>query len=177
MRHSLLVLLSLAMCQLLTTATSLQADDPPLAQRNNFAQRPSYDKLSALVQTTLLSSNAAASCASTACHGGPRPGVARAAAARGAEYPLWLERDPHAQAYQSLSSELGTTILQRLNILEGTEITNRAAYNNCLACHNSAEQAVASSSTDLRMEGVACDRCTDPARLGAARTIRSNGPG
>lgn len=164
MRHSLLVLLSLAMCQLLTTATLLVADDPPLAQRTTFTQRTNYDKLSALVQTSQLSSNAAASCASTACHGGPRPGVAQSSAIRGAEYPLWLERDPHAQAYRSLCSELGTSILQRLNILEGMEITDRAAFNNCLACHNSTQQAVAGSTTDVRTEGVACDRCHGPSQ-------------
>ena len=170
MRLSLLVWLSLATCLMLTTATCLVGDDPPFAQRSilpepiNLPHRISYDRLSALVQTSQFDTNSAASCASTACHGGPRPGVARAVVKRGAEYPLWLERDPHAQAYRSLSSELGTRILQRLNILDGAEITDRVAFNKCLACHNSTEQAPTRSTADFRQEGVACDRCHGPSQ-------------
>lgn len=158
MRHSLLILMLLAMCEPLAVVTDVAAVDPPSAQRISF------ENLSSLLQEGDSRTGSPASCASAACHGGPRPGIAQAAATRGAEYPLWLARDPHAQAFRSLSNELGTQILQRLKILEGSEIVNRTAFNNCLACHNSSLSSLVNSDTEYRMEGVACDRCHGPSR-------------
>ncbi len=144
-----------------------QAAEPLLIHRS------SSNQLATLLGSSERGTNAAASCASTACHGGPRPGVNNTAAIRGAEYPAWLNRDPHAQAYRSLCSEQGTRILERLKILDGANIIDRAGFNDCLACHNSTQQTSSEITINdsinqfqpvnqFRREGVACDRCHGP---------------
>lgn len=158
MRQSLTVLLLCAFSEMLAVDLPIRAAEPP------YPHRTSLQELSKLFGDSRASIQAAASCAATACHGGSRPGVAKATASRGAEYPLWLQRDPHARAHHSLSSEQGTRILQRLKILDGSEITNRAGLNACLSCHNSSVQILTDSTANLRMEGVACDQCHGPSQ-------------
>jgi len=129
---------------------------------------------------------AATSCSSSACHGGPQPGVTRPAAAGQSAYGLWLERDPHARSWQTICSPESIAMMTRLGILRGEQIINQAGFDNCLACHNShrsetAEPTVmierASGSDEVKRrsattrefrfprhtEGVGCAGCHGPA--------------
>ncbi|EMI16623.1 hypothetical protein RMSM_06454 [Rhodopirellula maiorica SM1] len=81
--------------------------------------------------------NGSASCATSNCHAGPRPGVTQATVRRGAEYPLWLDNDPHAQSWKTICSDESVAMMQRLKIMDGDQIVDRAGFDNCLACHNS----------------------------------------
>lgn len=80
---------------------------------------------------------AASSCAGSGCHGGPHPGVARPVDDGQSAYGLWLERDPHARSWESVSGPAGLAMLTRLGILDGDQVLDREGLNNCLACHNS----------------------------------------
>ncbi|TVP98957.1 MAG: hypothetical protein EA381_11135 [Planctomycetaceae bacterium] len=107
----------------------------------------------------------AASCAASGCHGGPRPGVADPASGGLSAYPLWLERDPHARAWDSLCKPDGVAMMNRLGILVDGQIADLAGFNNCLACHNTHQ----ADSSDLgnaprQPEGVGCAACHGPAQ-------------
>ncbi len=150
MRPWLLCLINVTFCWLGAFAACLPAVDPPSDQR---AERQK-------ISQALMSppANSAASCAATACHGGPRPGVNNPLAWRGSEYAIWLNRDPHAQAYRSLSSPLGTQILERLNILQTDRLIDPAGLKNCLACHSSHSDSL-TDARELNREGVSCEQC------------------
>jgi Cytochrome c554 and c-prime len=100
----------------------------------------------------------AASCASTACHGGPRAGVGDTQAVRGSEYPLWLESDPHAQSWRTLCSDVSVKMLERLKIVREGQVVDQAAFDNCLACHNT----TTNQNHDFHAEGVGCASCHGP---------------
>lgn len=122
-----------------------------------------FDQLSApLVRTDLRLTNSA-SCAASACHGGSRPGVANPAASRVSEYPLWLQRDPHAQSWRTFCGEASVTILERLQIMQDGKIVDKPGYDNCLACHNSTRQFAEVRSAEHWREGVGCSNCHGPA--------------
>ena len=105
----------------------------------------------------------AASCAASSCHGGPKAGVSFMEASRGSEYPLWLESDPHARSWKTISSEASVQILTKLGILHDGRIADVAAYQNCLACHNT-DRVVSTSNISPRIaEGVGCESCHGPA--------------
>ncbi len=123
---------------------------------------------------------AATTCAGSACHGGPQPGVAKPVNDGQSAYGLWLERDPHARSWESVSGPAGLAMLNRLGIIEGDQVLDPAGLNNCLACHNShpaeptasaTSESAAGSPTGLRVEqfeplhteGVACASCHGPA--------------
>jgi hypothetical protein len=126
-----------------------------------------------------LKINGAVSCAASSCHAGPRPGIANASAARGMEYQLWLEQDPHAQSWRTLCSDESVAMMRRLKIMEGDAIVDRQGFDNCLACHNTtkrydeprrsslvdssgfADAAIADVQPMLR-EGVGCAGCHGP---------------
>lgn len=82
----------------------------------------------------------AQSCATSNCHGGPRPGISQPWARRGSEYQIWVENDPHMQSWRTICSDESVAIMQRLNIMVGTEIVDQAGFDNCLACHNSTKR-------------------------------------
>ena len=105
----------------------------------------------------------AASCATSSCHGGPRAGVSSPEAARGSEYPLWLERDPHAQSWKTISSDLSTKILTKLGILRDGKVADPAGFQNCLACHNTDLNLAADQLSPRIAEGVGCESCHGPA--------------
>ncbi len=111
----------------------------------------------------------AQSCAAAACHGGVKPGFAVPLASRGSEFPLWIERDPHAQSWRTMCGEQSVAILRRLKILEGTKIVDQVGFDNCLACHNTSlrfANASAPSTSSVHMfqqEGVGCAACHGPA--------------
>lgn len=102
-----------------------------------------------------------ASCAATACHGGPRPGIANLDVVRGSEYPLWLEHDPHAQSWRTMCSVASVTILERLNVMRDGKVLNQVALENCLACHNTVQKL----SSSFQAEGVGCASCHGPSEL------------
>ena len=104
----------------------------------------------------------AASCATSSCHGGPRAGVSSADAPCGSEYPLWLESDPHAQSWKTLSSDASVQILTKLGILRDGNIANIEAYQNCLACHNTDRKIGIDQLSPRIAEGVGCESCHGP---------------
>jgi hypothetical protein len=101
----------------------------------------------------------AASCAAAGCHGGPQVGVAAIDAPRGSEYPLWIESDPHARSWQTLNSPASIEILNRLSILQDGQIVAPEAYQNCLACHNTARSLLSDGISPTFSEGVGCEAC------------------
>ena len=130
------------------------------------------EEMSQPVRRQDLSLEPSASCAATSCHGGPRPGIAEPLAVRGAEYPLWLENDPHAQSWRTLCSPTSLAMLERLNIMQSGKLVNAIAFDNCLACHNSARGYEAASNLNhselnhselnhrvFNAEGVGCANC------------------
>ncbi len=104
----------------------------------------------------------AASCATSACHGGPKAGVASAVAPRGSEYPLWFESDPHARSWKTLCSEASLQIMTKLGIFRDGKIADIAGYRNCLACHNSEKNLSDDQLTPTIAEGVGCEACHGP---------------
>lgn len=106
----------------------------------------------------------AASCATSSCHGGPRAGVSSNEAPRGSEYPLWLEKDPHAQSWKTISSEASVNILSRLGILKDGKIANVKGFQNCLACHNTDRNITESQISPQIAEGVGCESCHGPSQ-------------
>jgi len=117
--------------------------------------RWSSDSLSELSHGIL----GAASCATSSCHGGPRAGVSSEFSARGSEYPLWLEKDPHAASWRTMNSEKSLAILSKLGIWRDRKIVKPEAYQNCLACHNSDKDVGADNTTPRITEGVGCESC------------------
>ena len=105
----------------------------------------------------------AASCATSSCHGGPKAGVSSPVAPRGSEYPLWLERDPHAQSWKTISSEASVKILTKLGILRDGKIAKTEGFQNCLACHNTDPNITAERLSPRIAEGVGCESCHGPA--------------
>ena len=105
----------------------------------------------------------AASCATSSCHGGPKAGVSSLGAPRGSEYPLWLERDPHAQSWKTISSEASLKILTKLGILRDGKIAYAEGFQNCLACHNTDPNITAEQLSPRIAEGVGCESCHGPA--------------
>lgn len=104
----------------------------------------------------------AASCATSSCHGGPRAGVSSSEAPRGSEYPLWLEKDPHAQSWKTISSEASVKILSNLGILKDGKIANVKGFQNCMACHNTDRNITATQLSPQIAEGVGCESCHGP---------------
>ena len=106
----------------------------------------------------------AASCATSSCHGGPRAGVSSTEAPRGSEYPLWLEKDPHAQSWKTISSEASVKILSKLGILKNGKIENVTGFQNCLACHNTDRNITETQLSPQIAEGVGCESCHGPSQ-------------
>lgn len=143
-----------------TQNNSARSAEPKTA---TAADQTQLDRVSSPLVRTDLRLESAASCAATTCHGGPRPGMAHAAAARGSEYPLWLEHDPHARSWQTFCSQASLAIMQRLGIIESGEIVDAAGYDNCLGCHNSTRQFEEPRAAVQFREGVGCSGCHGPA--------------
>ena len=95
------------------------------------------DRLHSPILRQDLVVNGAASCATSNCHAGPRPGVTQATVRRGAEYQLWLDNDPHAQSWKTICSDESVAMMQRLKIMDGDQIIDQVGFDNCMACHNS----------------------------------------
>lgn len=114
----------------------------------------------------------AASCAATACHGGARPGIGDPYAARGAEYPLWLERDPHANSWRTMCGEAASEMMHKLGILHNGQVRDQAGFDNCLRCHNTTPRFAAGRAPEFHAEGVGCAACHGSAELWQRDHIR-----
>ncbi len=133
-----------------------------------------------------LQVNGAMSCATSNCHGGPRVGVSQPWARRGMEFQIWLENDPHAQSWRTICGKESVSIMERLGIVEDGQIVDRAGFDNCLACHNTArrfdeprrahltqDRAADDVNTFLR-EGVGCAGCHGPSEKWIATHFQQN---
>ena len=167
----------------IVTVRSAEPDRQPIAKRASLQVTAAQDsslrsssvwleEMSQPVRRQDLSIEPSASCAATSCHGGPRPGIAESLAVRGAEYPLWLENDPHAKSWRTLCSPSSLAMLERLNIMQSGKMVNAVAFDNCLACHNSTRGYEAASKLNhselnhskpnhrvFNAEGVGCANC------------------
>ncbi len=165
-------------------------DDQP-TRPNSFGTSPlslsvispgTLDRLHSPILRQDLKINGAKSCATSNCHGGPRPGVSQPSASRGMEYQLWIENDPHAQSWRTIASDESVAMMRRLKIMDGDEIVDQVGFDNCLACHNSTKRyneprrnyrsgklvatieanASPSDVNSFLREGVGCSGCHGP---------------
>ncbi|SIN78445.1 Cytochrome c554 and c-prime [Singulisphaera sp. GP187] len=96
-------------------------------------------------------------CSSTACHGSPTP-VYGSRIFRN-EHTVWASRDQHANAFQTLYSDLSRSIAQKIG--QGTGRTIPAHQDSrCLACHSTPGPAVNPElAATIRQDGVGCESC------------------
>ncbi len=143
-------------------SSNLQAVEP-LPETLNALQT-TLDRVSSAGRRSDLPLEGAASCAATACHGGPRAGIVSPAASRGSEYPLWFENDPHALSWRTFCSQASVAMMERLKIMEKGKVIDKAGYDNCLACHNTTRQFQELRSAEHLTEGVGCASCHGPSQ-------------
>lgn len=72
----------------------------------------------------------------------------------GNEVTLWIERDPHAQAYRVLSSELSKRMAERLRLRGPANRSER-----CLSCHSPGDAGESRPSDTVLADGVGCEAC------------------
>ena len=99
----------------------------------------------------------AGSCAAQACHGDVRaddvfPKI------WGNELTIWIERDPHAQAFNVLSNARSEAMAKALGLIEPAYKSRR-----CLACHSPAEADAPPADDLASADGVSCEACHGPA--------------
>lgn len=101
------------------------------------------------------------SCASPACHGGPTNGP-HAGNEWKSSYTVWVERDPHAGAYNVLQDEQSRNILCAL---DNKPTADCQPWNDsrCLACHSTAGRT-SQDGRAFERDGVGCEACHGPAR-------------
>ena len=173
---------ALILISFMSLKSETRGDEPTLIQPATSETKFAAETLDVLHQPLLhrdgLSrTERSLSCSAANCHGGPQPGITNHAAVRGSEYQVWFEDDPHALSWRTLCSKQSEAILERLEILKDGLIADPAAFNNCLACHNTSQLTPAgggkaatnahSSSPgqiphDFNREGVGCASCHGP---------------
>ncbi len=117
----------------------------------------------------------AQSCAVSSCHGGPRPGIAQPTARRGSEFQLWLENDPHARSWRTFCGDESVQMMRRLRIIDQDNVVlDRAGFDNCLACHNTAKRYDEPRTTGNLREGVGCEACHGPAEQWESSHVQYN---
>ncbi len=131
------------------------------------------DRLHSPILRRDLTINGAQACATSNCHGGPRPGVSQPSARRGMEYQLWVENDPHAQSWRTMCSDESIAIMQRLKIMDGNDIIDPVGFDNCLACHNSTKRYDEPRQTPT--EHFASHRTFNPVSIHTGGTSSSQG--
>jgi predicted CxxxxCH...CXXCH cytochrome family protein len=96
-------------------------------------------------------------CSAVACHGNATP--VGGMSVLGNEHTTWATRDPHAEAYDTLFSDLSRTIARNLGKGSGPVVSaHRDA--RCLACHVTLEPTGAlTSDPGLHRNGVDCEAC------------------
>lgn len=99
----------------------------------------------------------AGSCAAQACHGDVRPDdVFRDI--WGNELTIWIEHDPHAQAFNVLSNDRSRAMAEALELPEPAYKARR-----CLACHSPADADSPPADDLVSADGVSCEACHGPA--------------
>jgi len=168
-------LISLSIVLPLAHAAAAEPSELLLAQLATAAQAES----SATAQSCLapvvdpkLKVLGARSCASSACHGNVEPDTR--GGVRRNEYIVWLEKDPHADAYESLQAPLGLQILDNLGIRREEAIVDRTAYQECLACHSLEPSAEFEGESFVLHDGVSCEACHGPAEKWRALHYRND---
>jgi hypothetical protein len=151
------------------------------AQARSLAVNPAVpvcDNPSVLNTTGLLGNR---SCSSSACHGSVQPDRrlydAKSTNIGRNEFVVWLEQDPHAGAFETLSNKTSLLMFERLGVMQNGSVTAPQRYRvlmrRCVACHspdlhsalgNKAAAAKLSGPNRLTGEGVGCEACHGPAK-------------
>ena len=97
----------------------------------------------------------AASCSASACHGSITPRHTFESAQN--EHFIWAEKDPHARAYDSLTTPDAKIMGRHLNIA-APEKSDR-----CLTCHSLTVPPNLQSKLYDKRDGVSCEACHGPA--------------
>jgi hypothetical protein len=92
----------------------------------------------------------AAGCSSSSCHGGPEAGNRDV---RSFAATLWMKRDPHAKAYETLFEPRSRRMAAVLGIGE----PHRA--RQCLTCHSSQAEQHQPLPPEVLADGVSCGSC------------------
>ena len=96
-------------------------------------------------------------------------------------YQLWVENNPHAKSWRTFCSDESVAMMRRLRILDADgQITDRAGYDNCLACHNSTDRfgtidpLAVGHRVDQKFipEGIGCSGCHGPSERWAGPHTR-----
>jgi len=136
------------------------AQTNPAEQQAAFAANSARGLLAAERDGNFLG---ARSCAAAACHGNIAPDP-RSPRSRRHEFVFWLDRDPHARAYRTVTNAESTQILRRLEILgDDGALRNAAGLANCFGCHNPQPPAERQDGTFFTRDGVSCEMCHGPA--------------
>jgi hypothetical protein len=119
----------------------------------------------------------AGSCAARACHGSTDAFFFSADTYRGA-YATWATSDPHARAYDVLTGDRSTGIINRLRAhAPKSWATSADKEARCLACHATPPGGLAVESHQAQAilrDGVGCEACHGPAeRWLVAHTLNS----
>lgn len=107
----------------------------------------------------------AGSCAAAACHGSatPLPAQAAGSSVQRNEHTVWIDFDPHAQAYDVLNNDRSRSIARNLGKSAG-KVTPAHLDNRCLACHATptASTLTGDVADTIRRDGVGCESCHGP---------------
>lgn len=114
------------------------------------------------------------SCGGAACHQRPRPGVVDPQLARGGEFGLWSERDPHARALDALTTDTSLHMLGALGIMRDGKIADAKGYENCLRCHSLAPVESQQPPNWNAGESVSCEACHGPAEKWLDQHVQSD---
>jgi hypothetical protein len=103
----------------------------------------------------------AASCASARCHNEPQreTGAGPAGWPKAAEYTIWITKDKHAKAYETLLSDRSKQIVKRLG---GAGSAHKD--QQCLNCHVYPSLDEEAQKTYYFADGVSCEVCHGPAQ-------------
>lgn len=117
---------------------------------------PAAGTYAGMVPDPAVAALGAASCSTTACHGGPQAGNREV---RSFAFTIWAKDDPHAAAYETLHGPRS----QRMAGLLGVGPATRAAV--CLACHSMQAETPRPLPHEVLADGVACGSCHGDATL------------
>lgn len=93
----------------------------------------------------------AMTCGSATCHAAEKPWPNSSVTQR--EYVTWREKDPHAKAYQTLTSKRAQGISRKLGLGDATTATL------CLSCHSFTPKPEEIETTFDHTLGVSCEAC------------------
>lgn len=125
-----------------TPTTRAQPSSSETASSEN--PRPAADR-----KATLIGTN---SCTAQGCHGG----LSKKANSPiwGNEYSVWLESDPHAEAYSDLFQDRSVRMADSLKLPTPAHQSER-----CLTCHSAGLPAAGAATAYSAADGVSCEAC------------------